>query len=372
MPRQFRWLLILFVATIVGWTLLLPVVPLALSLAGESDAIAGASTAIFMAATVSAQLLTPKALRRWGYRLVLAMGLALLGVPALAFLAFTDAVPVLAISAVRGVGFGLLTVAANAMVAEIAPPQLLGRAGAAVGITSAATQTVCLPAGLALAEFSSTTPVFLIGALIPTAGIACVLLLPAVTREPSDIAQTKARLPWSVLLAPVLAMAVMSAAFGGFSSLVPIATLGIANAATLALVVASAALVAGRFVGGRSVDRLGPSRLLLPSLLVAAAGLGGIALGFHGAVSLPLVVVGAAALGLGFGLCQADSLVTVFTAAGPHRRGAASAAWNVAYDGGTGAGALSLGVVATVSGYSIVFAVATAVVLVAVPFTLRL
>lgn len=353
-----------------GWSLLLPVVPLSLSLSGESDAIAGASTAIFMLATVLIQLLTPKALRLWGYRPVLATGCALLGAPAIAFIVVTDAVPVLAISGVRGMGFGLLTVAGAAMIAEIAPPDMLGRASAAVGITAAAAQTVCLPAGLALAELSSTTPVFLIGAVVPTAAIVCVAVLPAVTKESSDIEATKVRLPLPTLVVPVLAMIVVAAAFGGFSSLVPIATVGIANAATLALVVTASALVAGRYVGGRLVDRLGPGRLLLPSLLVATAGLAVVALGFHGGVSLPLVAFGAAGLGAGFGVCQSDVFVMIFAVAGPHRRGAASAAWNIAYDGGTGAGALSLGVVATVSGYSVVFAVAAVAVLVVVLFTL--
>ena len=62
-------------------------------------------------------------------------------------------------------------------------------------------------------------------------------------------------------------------------------------------------------------------------------------------------------VGAGFGLVQNDSLVALFGAAGPARRGGASALWNITYDAGTGAGAVGLGAVAQALGYPAAFGV---------------
>ncbi|KAA0021126.1 MFS transporter [Antrihabitans cavernicola] len=350
---------------------MLPVVPLALSLNGSSDAVAGASTAVFMAATVASQLGTPRVLCLWGYRAVLALGCALLGPPALLLLLSVDPVPALVVSAVRGIGFGLLTVSVSALIAELAPPALLGRASALNGISAAAAQMVGLPVGLALVQQFSTGSAFVVGAVVPIVSVAAVWLLPDVRPAGTPPGERRERLPGTVLLAPCLAMVVVAAAFGGFSSLAPIAAQDKTPAASIALVLLSAAMVVGRYVSGALSDRIGPGRMLLPSLLVASAGAVLLAVAVRGEVSTVFLSLGAVALGLGFGICQNDSLVTVFSAAGPRRFGAASAAWNIAYDGGTGIGALSLGVAATLGGFPIAFLIAAVVVLAATPITLK-
>jgi hypothetical protein len=55
---------------------------------------------------------------------------------------------------------------------------------------------------------------------------------------------------------------------------------------------------------------------------------------------------------------QNDALTVLFAAFGSSGYGAASAVWNIAYDAGTGVGALGLGAVAEPFGYSAAFGVA--------------
>ncbi|OOL26983.1 MFS transporter, partial [Rhodococcus rhodochrous] len=75
------------------------------------------------------------------------------------------------------------------------------------------------------------------------------------------------------------------------------------------------------------------------------------------------VLLGAAvAFGLGFGVVQNDALMLAFRRAGPAHVGAASAAWNIGFDAGTGAGSLLLGGIATVAGYPAAFATAALLV----------
>ncbi|WP_077041874.1 MFS transporter [Rhodococcus sp. MTM3W5.2] len=348
-----------------GWSLLLPVVPLAISQAGGSDALAGASTAIFMGATVATQLCTPTLLRSLGYRWVLAVGCLLLGLPSLAFLLSTEAGPALIISAVRGIGFGLVTVAGSALIGELAPKEILGRATGAQGIAISLAQMVALPLGLALFGRGQSSLVFVLGALVPLLSIASIAALPSIPRPAGS--GPRGRLPLGLLLVPCLAMIVVASAYGGVTSLLPIAVEDRAAIAGVALAVVSGAILVGRYGAGALADRIGHGRSMVPALACATLGAGLFAAGVIGDGHVGLLMAGAVAFGLGFGAVQNEALVSLFSGAGPGRLGAASAAWNISYDAGTGIGALTLGVVAGLAGYTWVFAIAAAAIALVIP-----
>ena len=282
------------IAAFAGWSLLLAVVPLALSLAGGSDALAGAGTAVFMGATVLAQIGAPRALHAWGYRPTLALGCALLGLPALVLVATIAPVPTLVVSAVRGIGFGLLTVTGSALVAELVPPRLLGRASGTFGAVVAGPQIVALPGGVALAQAWSTTPVFLLGALIPTLAAAGAALVPPVRTHPAPD-ESGTRVSPRALAVPLLALLVVAAAFGGITSLLPIAIPSDARAATVALAVFSAATVVGRYTSGVVANRVGAGRQLLPALTFAVIGLTLVAFAVRSPVAAVVLAIGAPA-----------------------------------------------------------------------------
>ncbi|WP_424809643.1 MFS transporter [Rhodococcus sp. 27YEA15] len=345
--------LIMAAAAFGGWSLLLPVVPLQLARSGGSDALAGSVTAVFMAATVLTQLLVPRLLRTYGYRAVLVAGCLLLGPPSLVLLLSADAVAVLAVSAVRGVGFGMLTVAGSALVAELAPAQVLGRATGAQGIAIASSQMAGLPLGLAIAERWSTAPVFVLGALVPALAVVAIARLPRLFARPTG---TSVRLSVVVVLVPVVALACVAAVFGGLTSLLPIAIADRAAVAGVVLAVASVSILVGRFGAGLIADRFGAGRMLVPALVSAAAGSVLFTLAVDDGATVVLLCA-AVLFGLGFGAVQNESLVMAFRAAGPSRLGSASAVWNISFDAGTGIGALALGFVAAAAGYPWVFAV---------------
>lgn len=362
--------LLMGATTFGGWSLLLPVVPLAIADGGGSDAAAGASTAIFMATTVATQLKVPALLRRYGYRAVLAAGCVLLGPPSLAFLWSTATGPALAISAVRGIGFGMVTVAGIGLLAELAPRNLLGRVTGANGVAIAAAQMIVLPLGLALYQSGSGAVVFVLGALIPTLSLLSISRLPAVPNP--GLPTGRKGLPAAVLLIPCLSMLVVSAAYGGMSSLLPIASADRAAVAGFALSASAGAMLVGRYGAGVIADRIGAGRTLVPALVLVGAGTGLVGLSVAGVGGAAALVVGAMAFGAGFGAVQNEALLTLLASAGPDRVGAASAAWNIAYDGGTGLGALALGVVAGALGYPAVFALSAALALAVAPTALAL
>lgn len=347
-----------------GWGLLLPVVPLAISQGGGSDAVAGASTAIFMTTTVLTQLFVPRLLVRFGHRAVLAAGCMFLGVPAVMFVLSVSVVPALTVSAVRGVGFGMLTVAGAALVAELAPPSQLGRATGAQGIAVALSQMVTLPLGLAVFAVSPTV-VFVLGTVVPLVGLFAIAFLPPThpaappERAPADIRSTARG-----FVIPCLAIAAASASFGGLSSLLPIAEPGRESMIGVALAVISGSMLVGRYGAGAIADRFGIGRALGPALVLVACGVGVFAYAVFD-THPALVFFGAAVLfGIGYGATQNDSLVMAFRVAGPERYSHASAAWNIGFDAGTGAGAMALGVLVGTVGYTSGFASAAVLALV--------
>ncbi len=346
-----------------GYAVLLPVVPLWAERGGSGALGSGATTAALMATTVGTQLAVPWLLVRVGHRWVLAVGSALLGVPT-PFLAISpDLGLVLALSALRGVGFGLATVAGSALVAELVPREQHGRAAGRYGLAVGLPQLVLLAAGVAVVERFGFTAVFVAAGIAPMLG---ALLVPAIRMSRAPVTPAAGPLPRPAArsaLAPVLAMVTCSIAQGGVITFLPLAVPGAGLLVAGALLATAAGALIGRLVAGELVDRRGwGGRLLVPGMLLTAAGLAAEVTALVTGVGA-LVVLGAAVVGFGFGMVQNDALTVLFAAFGSTGYGAASAIWNIAYDAGTGVGALGLGAVAEPFGYSAAFGVAAVLLL---------
>src|SRR5690606_19881027 len=115
-------------------------------------------------------------LRRFGWGPALAAGLVLLGAPSLGLVATDSLAAILGLSAVRGVGFGILTVTGSAAVAELSDPSTRAKAVGAYGLSIAGPQVVLLPLGSWVAETVGFTLVFAVGAL-PLLGVPAALAL---------------------------------------------------------------------------------------------------------------------------------------------------------------------------------------------------
>src|SRR6476659_279480 len=132
--------------------LLLAVVPLYATAAGAGGVGAGLPTGALMLATVASELATPALLARLGYRLVLAVGLVLLGAPALALTRPAGLATVLAVCLVRGVGLAILVVAGSSLVASLAPPERRSEGLGVLGVVVGVPGVLALPAGVWLVE----------------------------------------------------------------------------------------------------------------------------------------------------------------------------------------------------------------------------
>ncbi|WP_063729286.1 MFS transporter [Streptomyces sp. RTd22] len=373
--RDFLLLIVATLGTFSNYAPLLSVVSLWSAEGGSGHGGVGAATGVTMATTVGIQLVMSRLLRRYGLRRILAAGALLLGLPTFAYPVSSGLEWVLAVSAVRGVGFGMVAVAGSALVAELVPPGQRGRAVGRYGIAVGLPQVVCLPTGVWCAQQFGFTAVFVV------TGAASVLAAPLAglmsgrraeeheeehagneaassgqggTSRPEGGLRPLAG-PWTMLI-------VSACALGGMTSFLPLALEGDAAAPT-ALFVLSAAVILGRWAAGSFSDRAGSGRLLVPGVLACAlgtAGVAGAAAGLPAAAVLGSVAAGL--YGLGFGALQNDTLVMMFRRAGPRGHGMASTAWNMAYDAGTGVGAVVVGVASQVVGVDGAFAAAAVLI----------
>ena len=160
------------------------------------------------------------------------------------------------------------------------------------------------------------------------------------------------------LVRPAAVFSATTMAIGIIVTFLPLAVAGTdAGVAALALLVQPAAAIAGRWLAGRRGDRRGPAALLAPGVLAAAAGMLALSL-----TAVPVAVIaGAAVFGLGFGVTQNVTQTLMYDRVPESAYGAASALWNLAYDGGMGLGAAGFGVLALHAGYPLAFALTAAV-----------
>ena len=343
-------------AALFGFQLLLSVVPLYAGKAGGGSLGAGLATAAFMLSTVFAQAQMPRVLDRFGYRMILAVGLLFLGLPAFFYVAAQTLASILTVTLLRGVGFGIATVVFAALMVEFAPPGRRGEALGLLGVAIALPAIFCTALGIWLVERFSYEPVFLLGAIAPLLGIAAIFgirVVPAPRREGAErTAGFFAGLGRGPLLRIFLIFAATTTAAGVIVTFLPLAITsgsGLFSAAG-ALLVVGVASAAGRWWAGRFGDRRTAPRLLLPPGLLAAT-LGMVALPSGGA----LLVGGAVLFGIGFGLLQNATLVLMMERVSEGEYGLGSTLWNVAFDAGTGLGAFLFGFVIAAVGYSWAF-----------------
>ncbi|WP_293950725.1 MFS transporter [uncultured Corynebacterium sp.] len=368
-----------------SFSLLLPVVPLAVLNGGGSSTLAGATTGVFMAATVLTQIFTPAALRKIGYNPVMVFSAFMLGVPAVGYIIGMEPLPVLVVSALRGIGFGALTVAESALVAELVPVRFLGKASGMLGVFIGLSQMLFLPLGLAIGNQWGFDIVYITGAVIALVAAGMCLRIPAIKaaakQQPGkydypEEKQARGVAAWKLVLIPALAVSTLSMTFGAVSSFLPAAVIQLdpvlgAVLGGLILSIAGGSAMVFRYLAGVIADRTGiPGATMIPAQVMAFIGTLLIAVTIYQEWSVWFLAVGAVLFGGGFGMVQNEALLSMFFRLPRSRVSEASAVWNISYDAGTGLGSFLLGIVAATLAYNGAFGAGAAVILLGILLTM--
>jgi predicted MFS family arabinose efflux permease len=369
-------LVVLSVFGFSGYAALLATAPLWAVNGGATAAGSGLVNGVLLAATVLAQFAVPRALASWGTGRVLVAGLLLLGVPAPGYLLSDRLGWVLGLSAVRGLGFGILTVVGSAVAAHLVPA---GRRGAAIGVYGLAVAVpnlLLLPGSVPVVDRWGFAPVFWAAAL-PVLGVPPALRLARVLRDTghdrpvaADEGSPVRLRTLSGIVPPTVVLFSVTMAGGAVLTYAPQLT----DSATAALVLLIMGITAAlsRWLIGAVADRRGDRPFLAPMLTCAAAAMAVCASAVAREQRVVLIAA-AAVLGLCYGALQNLTLIVAFAAVGRQQLPAASAVWNIGFDTGTASGAVLAGVLATAYSFPVALAtmaalcLLTAVVAVIVP-----
>jgi predicted MFS family arabinose efflux permease len=358
MSRALLLRLVSVVAGAIGFYLPLAAIPMFADAAGTRAA-AGCANGALLLATVAGELATPRLVARIGYRWALAAGLALLGTPALVLLTPIGAsVPaIVAVNAVRGVGFAISVVAGGALTAALIPAERRGEGLALVGLVGGVPALLALPFGTWAAAHWGYGIVFVLTAAAPLVAIATVPGLPARDAASGGSHGIAGGLRNAALMRPAAIFAASASAAGVVVTYLPLAVAARAAwVAPAALLLQPAASTAGRWFAGRLGDRRGQTRLLLPGVALAVTGMTAMAVTACG----PLVLTGAVVFGTGFGVLQNATLTLMYARVPAADYGTVSAIWNGAYDSGMALGAVAVGVLVASTGFSAAFLVVAA------------
>lgn len=325
---------------------------------GATVAEAGLVTTAMLTATVLKQAVVPAMVARLGDGRSLALGLVALGAPAPLLLLSSDLAPLLAVSAVRGTGFAVLTVVGSTMTSTLAPPGRHGETAGLYGLAVGLTGVAVVPGAVAVAQGVGFWPVALL-ATLPVVAVPWALHTGEDRRQPAmgPVAREGAgvvaapgpahhRRVVLTVLVPSLVLLVVTLAGSGVVTFLPIERPD-GPVAPVTLLLFGATSAVARWRAGMLADRLG-TRLLLPaSVAVAGLGTAGLAVGLLLAAD-PVLLVGATVAGIGYGAVQNLTLVQAFARVEPADTPTASAVWNLCFDGGTAIGAVAVGALAAV------------------------
>jgi MFS family permease len=355
-------LLLRFVSIVgssISFYLPLAVIPLYADAAG-SRATAGLATGALLVATVLCELVTPRIVAHIGYRSALAVGLFLLGAPALLLLTFSSVPVLIAVSAVRGIGFAITTVAGGALTAALIPDERRGEGLAAVGLVSGIPSLLALPLGIWAANQWGFGIVFAVTAAAP---IAALVTLPGLPKREAATGGQHGMLGGlrnGALMRPAVIFAASTSAAGVLVTYLPLAVdRQLSWVAPAALFMQPAAATVARWVSGRLGDRRGQIGLLLPGVVLSIVGMAALS-ATH---SPTTVVAGSAVFGAGFGILQNATLALMYSRVPAAGYSTVSAIWNAAYDFGMAIGAVGVGLVLSTVGFSAAFLLTAAAML---------
>jgi predicted MFS family arabinose efflux permease len=352
------WLVLAVASGFSGFFLTLAAVPLWAADNGASVGEAGLITTVMLAATVATQTVVPRLLHGLGAERTLAVGMVVLGAPAPLYSLSPHVAWLVSVSAVRGVGFALVTVVSIALLARLVSDDRRSRAIGVHGVSVNIPNLFAVPCGVALAGSGHFTIVAWLAAIPAVAALAAIPLARRSATTTVDetrpstrmLREARGSIPAAVVLFATCVCAV------GLMTFLPIAAPS-SGAAAAALFGFGVAATATRWRIGVFAERIGLGPLFLASAVAVGGGMVAVAVSLtHGDTAFAATcAVGCVLAGLGYGGVQSLSLMSSLRRVPEQAVAGASAIWNIAFDAGLGLGALAIGLVAAAAGMSTTF-----------------
>jgi MFS family permease len=329
-----------------------------------SDLEVGIVTGAFAITGIICRPLAGNAADRRGRRITVIAG-ASLAVVAGALLFLPASIPGLIVSRLfLGAGEGTVFTAGAAWVVDMAPEERRGRMIGLYGLAIWTGLTLGPPVGELLLHAGGYNLVWAFAAAAPLLAAIVASRLPEGVSPGGEEARgplisREAAGPGGTFALGVIGFAAVSAFI-----VLSLDQRGIGHGPEVFSVFAGT-VVATRLIGGQLPDRIGPAQCAVGAALVEALGLFLIG----AAQSLPVVVVGAMAMGAAFSLLFPSLSLLAVNRVVPERRGAAMGTFTASFDAGMLVGSPLVGAAAALGGYSAAFYLASGTALASAALT---
>lgn len=333
---------------------------------GGTAAQAGLVITLMIVAQVAIRFVAAPILQCLGMKRGLILSVLAFAVITFAYIWADNLAGLYAIRIMQGIPFGVISTATGAIAANIVPAQ---RRGEGIGYFAMATSlAVVIGPFVALTllphiSFPALFAVLGIGAVATTV-LAVAVRLPSEERtataqvaggpEPAQRRRRSINDFIDTRALPISAVAgVITLAYAGITAFVPVYAegLGLQAAAAYFFVVYAATMLITRPYIGRRFDRRGANSVIIPGLVLYAAGFAALS-----QISTSWMLLAAAVLiGLGFGAVQPSMQTMAVQSTSSARAGYATATFFSFFDGGIAIGSVILGLVVDVYGFSTLY-----------------
>lgn len=322
---------------------------------GRSQSDGGLVVTVMLVAAIIVRPFSAKVLDLVGKKKTLVMSVILFAITTFIYIWIDQFIPLLILRFIHGISFAIVTTATGAIVADIIPPS---RRGTGMGYFAMAMNIAIVVGpfiGLTLLSFVSFKMLFLILSILMIISVIfssmVQLKTPETIQEKSDISF---KLTWNDLIeVKVLSVSfiggLVGMAYATILSFVSVFAeeIGLASAASYFFLIFAIVMIAFRPVLGRAFDNHGPRIVLIPSLIVFAAGL----MLLSATHTSLMLFVAAGLIGLGYGNMLPGFQAIAIQNTEKHRSGHAISTFLIFYDCGIALGAYIWGIIALNYGF---------------------
>ncbi|TJY42861.1 MFS transporter [Cohnella pontilimi] len=326
----------------------------------EDEAAVGLITTVFLISAIVVRPMAGKWIERTGKTVVLLIAFAIL-CGASAFYFFAYSMPaLLVLRFCHGIGFGMATTAAGAIVADLIPESRKGEGMGYYGLTMNLAMVVGPFLGLTVMQQGGATLMFIVNAAFCVLAFIGGLLVRLPKKEASQVVGVKDAsssglrgfIEYSAIPVSLVA-AFFALAYSAIISFVSVYAreIGVTEAASYFFVVYAVVLFVSRPFTGRWFDAYGAHVIIYPAILLFAVGTYLLSV----SASAPLFLLSAALIGLGWGTVFPSLQTIAIQRAGPEKGAAATATYLSIFDFGFGVGSMLFPFIAVSIGYGTLY-----------------
>ncbi|MHC0038426.1 MFS transporter [Pseudoneobacillus sp. C159] len=319
---------------------------------GSSKTEAGLMTTVFLISAIIIRPIAGFAIERIGLRKILVTALFIfLGSSLLYFVANTMPV-LLIVRFLHGIGFGMATTAAGALVASIIPR---ARSGEGMGyfIMSTNLAMVIGPfVGLTAIQRWDSTVLFIISVICAILALIAGLIIKVPKNQSNNTIHTGFHIKnfFEAKAVPIsIVGAFFAIVYSGILSFVSVYAkeIGLLEVSSLFFVVYAAVLLLSRPFTGRWFDQFGANIIIYPAIFLFSIGM----LVLSGAQTAFAFLIAAALIGIGYGTIFPSLQTIAIAKAEPAKRGTATATFLSIFDTGIGLGSFIVGMIVADVGF---------------------